>query len=569
MKLRYKVVLLLSYKFKVHLFKKTESDLTLKIIDFFDHASHPKGEVRYRTLVFDKNDVNLKSSELIEIFFTCIKTRGLIRSLLLASRAIKNEEKIFSASRFDLVVALLKEQKMVRKRLFSHLFYKFMDFNEYELTRLFSQKYVCNVAVIEDFQGLDRYIVEKSYQKKFKFNSIQESFEDVTLVHEFISWNSTIFCQFIKYNQLESFVDSFLLEHFPLIHNQLTMFKRYRYALHEMSALSLDSIHNKRGLDSAEVLFNVDILHQRFILQDNRIVFLDATASPDQNFVSGNWPFIFRTRNEVGFVELLRPAGSSRTFPEAIMLMGRNDENWYHFLLDTAPRVLFFEEVPPDVPVLIRGDLPLSTRLFIKRVLSRELIEVGLDETLEVGKLYVCPGRSTVFDSAPPIGLNWSEFSPLVFSLFRKRVLDSFGFKSTPIDASKISFDRKSTTRNVVNWKTLQKVLNDYSFQNLSLDSKFFEKQVSVFFNANFVVAPGGAVLANILFMQPGSRVLALTSFRNKKLDIWGKLSRSCDLEYFEIRGFPTYWGLSFLRRFHSNFYISPKKLRRILSREI
>ena len=569
MKLRYKVVLLLSYKFKVNLSKKIESELTSKIIDLLGHAVNPKVDVRYRKLVFHKHEVNLKSSELIKIFFDCLSTRGLIRSLLLASRAMKNEEKIFSSSRFDLVLALLKEQKILRKRLLSHLFYEFKNLNEYESMKIFSQKYLNNVAVIEDFQGLDNYIVEKSYLKKYRFKSSLESFEDVTLIYEFIFWNSSIFCQFIKLNGLENLVNSFLLEHFPLIHKQLTFMENYRYVLHEMSALSLDSIHHKKGINSAEVLLNVEVLHQRFILEENKIVFLDATASPEQKFVSGNWPFVSRVKSKVGCLELLRPTGSSRRLPEAIMLMGRNDENWYHFLLDTAPKILFFEKVPPHVPVLIRKDLPFSTKLFIKRVVPRELIEVDLDETLKVEKLYVCPGRSTVFDSVPPNGLNWSEFSPLVFSLFRKRVLDSFGFMSTPPDISRISFNRKSTTRNVVNWRALQKVLNDYSFQKLPLDSKFFEKQVSVFFNANFVVSPGGAVLANILFMQPGGRVLALTSFRNKKLDIWRKLSRSCDLEYFEIRGFPTYWGLSFLRRFHSNFYISPRKLRRILSREI
>jgi hypothetical protein len=92
---------------------------------------------------------------------------------------------------------------------------------------------------------------------------------------------------------------------------------------------------------------------------------------------------------------------------------------------------------------------------------------------------------------------------------------------------------------------------------------------VKVFHDAKFVVASGGAVLANIIFMKPGTKVLVLRSWRGKKIKLWEDLSKSVNLKYFEVKGFPTYWGFSFLRSLHSDYYISPKKLRRILSKEI
>jgi capsular polysaccharide biosynthesis protein len=165
--------------------------------------------------------------------------------------------------------------------------------------------------------------------------------------------------------------------------------------------------------------------------------------------------------------------------------------------------------------------------------------------------------------------MNWVDFSPLVLNLFRDRVLDSLNVIPDGSVPKRITFERRSATRNVLSRGKLEKVFDDFSFEKLHLNSNFFDRQVKVFFNTKFVATPGGAVLANVIFMKPGSKVLVLKSWGNRKLNLWAKLCESLNLECIEISGLPTYWGLSFLRRLHSNFYISPKKLRRVLSREI
>jgi capsular polysaccharide biosynthesis protein len=290
---------------------------------------------------------------------------------------------------------------------------------------------------------------------------------------------------------------------------------------------------------------------------------------PTQKFIAGIWPFSYRDKKNLGIQQLLAPSQTSVDLSEAIFLIGRCDENWYHFLLDTAPRLLFFENIPAHVPILIRSDLPSTTKEFLRKLTSRNVIEVMPEETFKVSKLYVCPGRSTVFDSTPPNGLSWVEFSPLVLNLFRRKVLDSLGVSSDSHKQSRITFERNSATRNNLNPSSTKRVLQDFTFQTLSLNVKFFQEQVQVFHNANFVVAPGGAVLANIIFMKPGTKVLVLISWRNRKLKLWKDLSESFNLKYMEVKGFPTYWGFNYLQRMHSNYYISPRKLRRILSKEI
>jgi capsular polysaccharide biosynthesis protein len=249
--------------------------------------------------------------------------------------------------------------------------------------------------------------------------------------------------------------------------------------------------------------------------------------------------------------------------------MGRVDENWYHFLLDTIPRFLFLENLPLRIPVLVRSDLPETSKNFLRSLSCREFIEVGATDVVHVKNLYAVPGRSTIFDSPAPKGKLQVEFSPLVIKMLREKALKVLLVDANVVPEQRISLSRTSVTRNVINWRQVSQILNRFSFQDFNLDEKFFQKQVEVFNNSNFVVSPGGAVLSNIIFMNPGSKVLALTSFRGRQNNLWRELSEACGLKYFEIRGFPTFWGFNYLRNLHSNFYISLMKLRRILSREI
>jgi len=188
---------------------------------------------------------------------------------------------------------------------------------------------------------------------------------------------------------------------------------------------------------------------------------------------------------------------------------------------------------------------------------------------VKVAKLYVCPGRSTVFDVKPPRHVNWVEFSPIVLSKLRERIMDRLANKSSPNILGTILISRKSSKRNLLNAESVEKVFFESHVPIYELDQHFFRDQIKIFANTKHVISPGGAVLANIIFMRPGSKVTVLRSYGYSKLNIWKQLAEITKVEYSEVRGIPSYWGFNFLRRLHSNFYISPRKLRRMFSEEI
>jgi hypothetical protein len=149
------------------------------------------------------------------------------------------------------------------------------------------------------------------------------------------------------------------------------------------------------------------------------------------------------------------------------------------------------------------------------------------------------------------------------------KIMDALADESFPITLGSILITRKSSKRNLLNVKSIKKVSLERHIPVYELDQDFFRNQIKIFANANHVISPGGAVLANIIFMKPGSKITVLRGYGNSKLNIWKKLAQISELKYSEIRGVPIYLGFNFSRRIHSDFYISPRKLRRMLSEEI
>jgi capsular polysaccharide biosynthesis protein len=569
MQRRYKLLFFLKYKLKLKLFKKIESKFAKKIISEVEIDHSPRFNVRFKFLVFDIYKTNSSIFDKSRILLHVLSVRALTRTLIFTTQAIPNSNEIYEISRLKLGMELLKNLKPLLGNLVYHLSFDYLNFEEFSGMKLLTPIHIGNKYLADSLKHQQAYVIEKTYGKKiFLEFDINDKIRK-TALDKFIAWDSSIFIQFLKSNKLEETANEYLRDNYPLLFIEKSRYVEMEYVNHEHSNFSFDDIYQKGGLDSFDTILNGEIWHQRFICFENRIINFDATSFPTQKFVAGNWQFGNGDKKNSGVQVVLRPSEISISLSEAIFLMGRCDENWYHFLLDTAPRLLFFENVPANVPILIRSDLPSTTKEFLTKLTPRNVIEVEPDKTVIVSRLYVCPGRSTIFDSTPPKGLNWVEFSPLVLSLFRRKVLDSLDVSSGNHSDARITFERKSATRNTKNWSSAQRVLRDFSFQTLQFNLNFYRKQVKVFHDAEFVVASGGAVLANIIFMKPESKVLVLRSWRFRKLNIWGALSKSANLKYFEVRGFPTYWGFKFLRRMHSDYFISPRKLRRILSREI
>jgi hypothetical protein len=92
--------------------------------------------------------------------------------------------------------------------------------------------------------------------------------------------------------------------------------------------------------------------------------------------------------------------------------------------------------------------------------------------------------------------------------------------------------------RRIINEPELERILRDAGFATVELESCSWSDQVALFADAEVVLAPHGAALANITFCQPGA-VLAEVSTRAGYRDYYLHLAASAGIRYRFIEAQP------------------------------
>lgn len=413
----------------------------------------------------------------------------------------------------------------------------------------------------------DLYILESDYNSRLRFSKANAEWLRKYTIGRIILWDSRCATSFIRSSEKLGLSPSFIffLDKFQDLTPRKEFFSTTKVQVHANAGDTLDQRVSKSEIRRADSIENVQIWHQRFIMTKSDWLLIDETCSPQLDFVAGQWQYIRPIGNDFETVDLKKPnIDNPVEIPEAIFLMGRADENWYHLLLDTLPRYLFFTTINPEIPVLIRADLPKTSLNLLHQLIPRKIILVKPNETISVGLLHFVPARSTVFDSKSENGQELVQFSPLILSVLKEWILDILSKSETSVLPSKIYIERRAKYRNVINEKRVKAKLTTMGYEVIKCTDDFYLNQAHYFECANHVVAPGGAVLANILFMNEGCRVTVIRSSRNSNLELWQKLAIACGIELEEVIGIPSYYGVRTLARMHSNYFLPLRRLKSI-----
>lgn len=390
------------------------------------------------------------------------------------------------------------------------------------------------------------------------------------LLGRLIIWDSSKVLNLIRQRDnfsTEAKVIKFL-QYYPDFVNQISRQSKLLVNIHPNAASTFDQ-RLEDGQTFPDILKDVQIWHQRFIIQEKTWHVVDSTCSPYSDFVAGHWQFLESIPDHAEYAFIKEPRKFNKVeLNEAIFLLGRADENWFHFLLDTLPRYLQLRDIDKDVPVLVRGDLPETTISLIKSLIPHKVLFISQQDLVSVEKLFFIAARSTVHDSMPRNGEDQVKFSPQTLRDLRDWVLNSLGTESGSKFSDKIFIPRRAKYRNLLNESKLQAHLENLRFETVETNENFYLRQHSYFYHARQIVTPGGAVLANIVFMKPGSKVLVIRSWRDSDLLLWKKLAEACGVHYSEAIGIPTYYGRKTLARQHSNYFLPIRKVKKLLNSE-
>ena len=246
------------------------------------------------------------------------------------------------------------------------------------------------------------------------------------------------------------------------------------------------------------------------LVVDGRLVVYEEGADPRLDFVSGQWESVFGSRAQPSKVLVqLRPI-AEKAILEGILLSGRNDFNWYHWLIEYLPRVLQVEDSLDDgVPVIVSSRTPATGIAALHSLTNRPIVVVDSAFAYRVGILHVVAPPVKVLDTtrvAWPQGVCMNS-GPL---LAMREAWGLNRLENPPM--RRVFLSRNSGHRGLHNEKAIAAIATRHGLETIDPGGLSWQEQKDLFSSAALLAGASGAVMANYLMMAPGSRILALTS---------------------------------------------------------
>ena len=245
-----------------------------------------------------------------------------------------------------------------------------------------------------------------------------------------------------------------------------------------------------------------------------------------------------------GNAALLRiTPGTNRAIQEGILISSDHDNNYYHWLVECLPKVVFadtFEELK-NLPLLISEKLHPNLLVALERVnrTQRPLIRLSEGQTYAVGRLWMPSDLSRILDryTGEPNAQTDCVLSP---TWVRRTVeLLSEGVENPGRPWRKIYLTRRGGSyRMMKNEQALELELIRRGFEVTDLTGASMESQMTLLRQASVVVGPTGAALTNLLFCQPGSSAVVLTSnHESMNFGLFGQLAHMTGVDFQVVTG--------------------------------
>ena len=271
------------------------------------------------------------------------------------------------------------------------------------------------------------------------------------------------------------------------------------------------------------------------VTTDHEFIRYEAAADPTLDFVSGQWRTTFGSAARPDGVLLRRMPEAAETIPEGILIGGRSDSNWFHWIAEYLPRVL---TIPPtidaDVPLIVSPYVPATGLEALAELSSRPTVVADPASTTRVGILHVASPPIQVLDTTR---IAWSDGVSLNRAGL-ERLRKAWGVE-TPrdTDALRLFIERRAAHRGIDNESALRAIAVRHGFESVDPSAMTFAEQRDLFSRAAVLVGASGAVMANYLMLRPGARILALTSEHLADFVLPAVLARVADAEFRYLLG--------------------------------
>lgn len=307
------------------------------------------------------------------------------------------------------------------------------------------------------------------------------------------------------------------------------------------------------------------VTHGGTVISGSSLIQNDPVQAPYRGFIAGRWDHVAGSHSALqnAYVKMIEP---SLNINKAILLSGRADMNWFHWVFEYLPRIFQLEGViPEDIPLLVsKTTVPAGIEL-LSLITHRKIIFTERDKGVFVEDLLI-PGPCLYHPDSTNIP--WEKGTSLDFQAIDK-LKDSislhFGKKKPP--TNKIYWRRDSTHRNIVNQDEIIEFLTERDFQIIQPEGLSLAEQYEIFNSAEIVISAMGAMTPNFLFMQETASVISLTADSSSDYILPGVIASRYISNYVTVVGEQKASGteINKLDYFHNDFAIDLADLQRAL----
>jgi capsular polysaccharide biosynthesis protein len=197
-------------------------------------------------------------------------------------------------------------------------------------------------------------------------------------------------------------------------------------------------------------------------------------------------------------------------------IMHEYENNYFHFIAETLPRMILAEEavLPLEVPYLMTGGLhPNIQKLFdLARDAKRAVISLERGTLYRVEEMYYPSDLTSVIDAYN--GGRAAQQSGLDIGRIRLGVDRCKAFFSAEAGAKKrrIFASRSGSYRKLLNQEQIEKRIVELGFEVVDTSDLDLDSQIRLFQDAEVIAGPTGAQMSNMVWCQPGAKVLVLAS---------------------------------------------------------
>ena len=210
---------------------------------------------------------------------------------------------------------------------------------------------------------------------------------------------------------------------------------------------------------------------------------------------------------------LLVAQDENATIKQGILLSSDSDQNYFHWLMETLPRLLLIKDCGVDrrVPLLVLEGLHKNLLEALLRCSDgRESISLPQGKLFKIELLYVPGGLSRIVNN---YSSKVDEFydcviNPVGLSFLKDRLTPSMKGPSH----AKIYLKRGGDHRSLENEADVIEALQSFGFSVVEPGNLSLQEQIDIIHGARIIIGPAGAGMSNLLFANKSTRSLMLVS---------------------------------------------------------